>query len=110
MQEIHSFDEWQRVLNETKRFLLFVKTNHCSVCEGLYPQVAALESRYPFPFYRVNATEVPELAGQLELFTAPVVLLIHQKKEWARFARIVPMGDLTRRMDELVEWGNVEDA
>ncbi|MGE7543837.1 thioredoxin family protein [Sporosarcina newyorkensis] len=110
MQELTSFEEWQHVLNESKQFLLFVKTHHCSVCEGLYPQVAALESRYPFPFYRVNAAEVPELAGQLALFTAPVVLLFHQKKELARFARIVPMNDLTKRMDELVEWGNIEDA
>ncbi|WP_153722414.1 thioredoxin family protein [Sporosarcina cascadiensis] len=109
MQEIHSFNEWQSLLNSSKQFLLFVKTDHCSVCEGLYPQVAALGESYAFPFYRVNAAEVPELAGQLGLFTAPVVLLFHQQREMARFARIVPMNDLTRRMDDLEEWGKAED-
>lgn len=108
MKEITSFDEWQHVLNETPQFLLFVKTNNCSVCEGLYPQVAVLESGYPFDFYRVNAAEVPELAGQLSLFTAPVVLLFNEQKEWTRFARIVPMNDLKKRLDELVQWGNVD--
>ncbi|MDV6377061.1 thioredoxin family protein [Sporosarcina sp. GW1-11] len=109
MQEITSFDEWQEMLDQSTQFLLYVKTENCSVCEGLYPQVAALESEYPFPFYRVNATAVPEIAGQLALFTAPVVLLFHDKKELARFARIVPMNDLKKRMEELVRWGNVEN-
>lgn len=110
MKEIHSFNEWQSILNESRELLLFVKTNHCSVCEGLYPQVAALQESYAFPFYRVNASEVPELAGQLELFTAPVVLLFHQQREMARFARIIPMNDLTRRLDDLEEWRKAEDA
>lgn len=110
MQEITSFDEWQRMLDDSTQFVLFVKTDHCSVCEGLYPQVAALTTNYAFPFYRVNAAAVPEIAGQLALFTAPVVLLFHEKKELARFARIVPMQELKKRLDELVMWGKAEDA
>ncbi|ARD46896.1 thiol reductase thioredoxin [Sporosarcina sp. P37] len=109
MKEITSFDEWQDVLKSTPQFLLFVKTNNCSVCEGLYPQVAELESDYPFGFYRVNAAEVPEMAGQLALFTAPVVLLFHEQKELARFARIVPMNDLKKRLDELVQWRDADE-
>lgn len=108
MKEITSFGEWQRVLHDTPQFLLFVKTTNCSVCEGLYPQVATLENAYPFDFYRVNAAEVPELAGQLSLFTAPVVLLFNEQKEWTRFARIVPMNELKKRLDELVQWGNAD--
>ncbi|AXH99140.1 thioredoxin [Sporosarcina sp. PTS2304] len=108
MQDITSFEQWQERLTQTDQCVLFVKTDHCSVCDGLYPQVAALESEYPFPFYRVNASAVPELAGQLSLFTAPVVLLFHEQKELTRFARIVPMNDLKKRLEELVQWGNVD--
>ena len=65
MKEIISFEQWLDVSASEPRLLLFVKTDHCSVCEGLYPQVAELEKEYPFPFYKVNAAQVPEMAGQL---------------------------------------------
>jgi len=105
MKEIVSFEQWLDISASEPRLLLFVKTDHCSVCEGLYPQVAALEEKYPFPFYQVNAAQLPEVAGQLSLFTAPVVLLFYQEKEMARFARFVQMEQLKHRMDEVMEWG-----
>ncbi len=105
MKEIVSFEQWLDVSASEPRLLLFVKTDHCSVCEGLYPQVAELEAEYPFPFYRVNAARIPEMAGQLSLFTAPVVLLFRHGKETARFARFVQLEKLKHRLDELVEWG-----
>ncbi|MFS0575052.1 thioredoxin family protein [Sporosarcina sp. 179-K 3D1 HS] len=109
MKDIGSFQEWNDIAEKEPQLGLFVKTDHCSVCEGLYPQVAALAERYRFPFYRVNAAEVPEIAGQLSLFTAPVVLLFHEGKETARFARFVQMEQLKQRMDELEKWG-IADA
>ncbi|MCW1927191.1 thioredoxin family protein [Bhargavaea beijingensis] len=101
MEQINSFDEWLGTLEEEGTLLLFVKTDNCSVCEGLLPQVAPLEEEYAFPFYLANAAQVPELAGQLSLFTAPVVLLFKEGREFARFARFVPMAELKQRMDEL---------
>lgn len=105
MKEIGSFEQWMDIMTTEPQLLLFVKTDQCSVCDGLYPQVAELEDDYPFPFFRVNVAQVPEMAGQLSLFTAPVIILFHQKKETARFARFVPMEELKHRMAELVEWG-----
>ena len=105
MKQIKSFGEWLEVINRQKDLLLFVKTDNCSVCEGLYPQVEELEEDYPFTFYKVNAAKVPEIAGQLSLFTAPVVLLFSERKEYARFARFVQMEELKRRLGELVERG-----
>lgn len=105
MKEIVSFEQWLDISANEPRLLLFVKTDNCSVCEGLYPQVVELEEEYSIAFYRVNAAQVPEMAGQLALFTAPVVLLFHQGKETARFARFVQMEQLKHRLNELVEWG-----
>ncbi|SIT81202.1 thioredoxin family protein [Edaphobacillus lindanitolerans] len=103
MEEINTYNDWLQTLEEEETLLLFVKTDNCSVCEALFPQVAAIEEDYGFPFYHVNAARVPELAGQLSLFSAPVVLLFRKGREFARFARFVPMADLERRMDELEE-------
>jgi len=101
METISRIEEYQSKIGQEQSFLLFVKTDNCSVCEGLRPQVEAFEDNYQLPFHLVNAAEVPELAGQLMLFTAPVVLLFRQGKEIHRFARFVPIDDLRRRLDEL---------
>ena len=45
------------------------------------------------------------MAGQLSLFSAPVVLLFDNGKEYARFARFVPMEELKHRLDQLVGRG-----
>jgi len=103
METISGIEEYQAKIGQEQSFLLFVKTDNCSVCEGLRPQVEAFENDYNLPFCLVNAAQVPELAGQLMLFTAPVVLLFRQGKEVHRFARFVPIDELRRRLDELEE-------
>lgn len=109
MKRIESYEEWLRVAEQQRPFLLFVKTNNCSVCDSLFPQVSELASLYPLPFYDVNVAEVPEIAGQLSLFSAPVVLLFNEGREYSRFARFVRMDDLKRRMKELLERGKAVD-
>jgi thioredoxin-like negative regulator of GroEL len=101
MKHIGSFGEWLEYVERERALLLFVKTDNCSVCEGLYPQVKALEADLPIPFYQVNVAAVPEIAGQLTLFTAPVVLLFHEGKEYVRFARFVQIEELKRRLEEI---------
>lgn len=109
MERIQSYEEWIEITQKQNSLLLFVKTENCSVCDGLLPQVAALQLDYSFPFYIVNVTETPEIAGQLSLFTAPVVLLYKDGKEYARFARFVQMNELKKRLVELQEWGKQVD-
>ncbi|EGA90169.1 thioredoxin [Planococcus donghaensis MPA1U2] len=103
MEAISKIEEYQSKIGEEKSFLLFVKTDNCSVCEGLRPQVEDFEDDYKLLFYLVNAAKVPELAGQLMLFTAPVVILYLHGKEVQRFARFVPIEELRRRLNELEE-------
>ena len=109
MECIKSYDEWIEIAQKQDSLLLFVKTENCSVCDGLLPQVAALQLDYSIPFYLVNVAEMPQIAGQLSLFTAPVVLLYREGKEYARFARFVQMNELKKRLVELQEWGKQVD-
>ena len=107
MKAINTMQEYQEKIRQGESFLLFVKTDNCSVCEGLRPQVESFEEAYSLPFYLTNAAQLPELAGSLLLFTAPVVLLFHRGKEIHRFARFVPLEELRRKLDELEEGLNV---
>lgn len=103
MKEVESFQQWVEITQEHSKLLLFVETDNCSVCQGLLPQIESLEKIYDLPFFSVNAAQVPEMAGQLFLFTAPVVLLYLEEKEYARFARFVPMAELKHRIEELLD-------
>lgn len=107
MKTIHSINEYRQLVNSAESFLLFVKTDNCSVCEGLRPQVEMFEKDYEFPFYLVNGASLPELAGELLLFSAPVVLLFHEGKEFQRFVRFVRIEELRSRLNELEEGLNV---
>lgn len=104
MKSITTYEQWQEVVQREIHLLLFVKTTNCSVCEGLYPQIDELQSNVSVPFYVVNAAEVPELAGQLSLFTAPVVILMLQGKEYIRYARFVPVQEVMEKLQELQKW------
>jgi len=101
MKIITTMEQFQQHIASENSFLLFVKTDNCSVCEGLKPQVEGLEPNSSIPFYLVNAARLPEIAGQLMLFTAPVVILFKHGKEQLRFARFVRMDELTKRLAEL---------
>lgn len=108
MKDIQSFDAWQEAFESNPKGLLFVKTHGCSVCEGLRPQVEAIEDDYPtVPFFKVNIAQVPEVAGQLSLFTAPVVILWESGREVQRFARFVPMQELQFRL-KLLDGGSAD--
>lgn len=104
MKSITTYEQWQEIAQHKKHLLLFVKTTNCSVCEGLYPQIKVLENDTSIPFYVANIAEVPELAGQLSLFTAPVVILMREGKEFARYARFVPVQDVINKLQELKKW------
>ena len=101
MKQLTSYSDWLNLSSKDGAFLLFVKTINCSVCVGLYPQVEPLEEEFNISFYVANVAEVKELAGQLSLFTAPVVLLWKNKKEFTRFARFVPIQELRHALKEL---------
>ena len=109
MELITQYQQWLERVQQHTRLLLFVKTNNCSVCEGLYPQIEALEPDTNIPFFVANAAEVPELAGQLSLFTAPVVILIKSGIEYSRFARFVPVQEVKRKIQELKKWEETYD-
>lgn len=50
MKRIESFGQWLEEIQENPKLLLFVETDHCSVCHGLLPQVEVLQEDYQIPF------------------------------------------------------------
>ncbi|MFQ3544026.1 hypothetical protein Q7A53_08060 [Halobacillus rhizosphaerae] len=50
---------------------------------------------------QADAAEIREVAGAFSVFTAPVVLVFAEGKEWFRRARFVPMGELQQELTKL---------
>lgn len=108
VKTIHSVNEYHQKIDNNESFLLFVKTDNCSVCEGLRPQVEAFERDYKIPFFMMNGARLPQLAGELLLFSAPIVLLFHEGKEIHRFVRFIRIDELRSRLEEMEEGLDVQ--
>jgi len=83
---------------------LYITMTGCSVCHGLQPQVQKLLTKYPdIQLGTINAQEVPAVAGSFSVFTAPVLLLYVEGREYIREARIVHMDLLDEKIRKIYD-------
>lgn len=104
MERIKRYDDLLTLMNDQEFFLLYVTMPNCSICHADQPKVAAIVKSMQMKAYTLNAAEVPEAAGQLSLFAAPVVLLYLAGREIHRQARIIDFDSLEKII------GQVKDA
>lgn len=85
-----SIEETEKFIAQHDLAFLYITMPNCSVCQGLQPQMEKLLTKYPKIKTRtIDASEVTEVAGKFNVFTAPVLLLFVKGKEYIREARIV---------------------
>lgn len=87
---LHSIKEVNDFITANKLAFLYVTMPSCSVCHGLKPQITKMLKQYPeIKMGVVDASEVEQIRGQFSIFTAPVLILLIDNKEYLREARIV---------------------
>ncbi|WP_414050809.1 thioredoxin family protein [Macrococcus animalis] len=84
-----------------EKFLLYVMSEGCSVCHADLPKVESMLESYDLPSAKILVNEIPKAAGQLSLFTAPVIILFAKGREFHRQARIIDFNELDYRMQQL---------
>lgn len=100
MEQIHHYTELtERMAGE--KFVLYVMSDGCSVCHADLPKVEEQLARYDIPHAKILVNDMPEAAGQLSLFTAPVVILFADGREFHRQARIIDFKTLDYRLSQL---------
>lgn len=107
-KNLNSIDEVNEFIQNNKLALLYVTMPNCSVCHGLKPQIEELMKKYPkIMIGEVDASNVEKVRGQFTIFTAPVLILFIDGKEYLREARIIH----TELLDEKIErlYKNVVD-
>lgn len=100
MEHIKDYDTLVDKMNQEK-FVLYVMSLGCSVCHADLPKVERLLENYDLPSAKILVNEIPEAAGQLSLFTAPVIILNAQGREFHRQARIIDFRALEHRLSQL---------
>lgn len=107
MKAISSIEEFSKVLIENEAVLAYFSTETCSVCKVLKPKVEEmlLES---FPRIRavyIQSDQLPELAAQLNVFSAPTVVVFFDGRESIRKSRAFGIdqlkGEIQRSYDLL---------
>lgn len=101
MQKIRSYDELKEMQSQLPILLVYLSSADCSVCAADAPRTARIAEQTGIPAVQVEISEVPEAAGQLNVFSAPAVLLFAEGREYHRQARFLDFAELERRIREL---------
>lgn len=89
MEPIQSLEEFRETVDKNTAVLAYFSTPACSVCTVLKPKVDQMISEN-FPQLKalsISSDQLPELAAQNRVFTAPIVLVFFQGRETIRKSR-----------------------
>ncbi|TCZ77064.1 thioredoxin [Paenibacillus albiflavus] len=95
MNEITTQAEWETRIHNYPMCVLFIKTEHCGVCDAVLDKTKALLTKYPeVDFSLVHMQDHPDISSAYLVFTAPTILLFIEGKEVYRASRFVLMTEL----------------
>ena len=100
MKKIKTYNDLLEKIKNEEKFLLYIKTKDCSVCEVDFPKVKEVINENNYTSYYIQADEMPEAVGQLNLYSAPIVILFYNGKEIHRQARIIDFLELDYRIKQ----------
>ena len=100
MEKIKTYNDLLETIKNKEKFLLYIKTEGCSVCEADFPRVKEIVDKNNYTSYYIQADEMTEAVGQLNLYSAPVGILFYNGKEIHRQARIIDFSELDYRIKQ----------
>jgi len=83
--------------------LVYFSTDACSVCHVLKPKVEELiQTKFPkVKLAYIKSDELPEIAAQNQVFTAPTLLVFFDGCEYIRKSRNIGLSELEKELDRL---------
>lgn len=88
--------------------LLYFTSNKCSICISLLPKLEALiKTKFPSTHFQVySIEEYPKIAANYSIFTAPVLLLEINSKEWKRWVRTFGLAEVEDYLNRIQTLSN----
>ncbi|MEA4826348.1 MAG: thioredoxin family protein [Clostridium sp.] len=100
MEVLNSKESIIQFVNSAKLSLLYISSNNCSVCHALLPKMEEMLECYPeVQCKKIEIDKLPEIAGQLSIFTVPVVIFYVQGKEIFRRGRFISIEEVKQAID-----------
>lgn len=100
MDKLHDLESIRQFIAGNTFAFLYVSSEGCSVCRHLRPKVEQLLGQFPRVVSRwAEVSEVPALAGELSVFTVPVLLMFVDGKETIRESRYVNLQELESKVE-----------
>jgi thiol-disulfide isomerase/thioredoxin len=101
MKTIQSIPEFDQILAENDAVLAYFSTETCSVCHVLKPKVIemATESFPKMEMIFIESDQLPELAAQYRVFTAPTVIVFFAGRETIRKSRAFGVDELRSEIE-----------
>lgn len=97
MQKMKNLDEIKEAIQRSPLVLLLIKAGNCGVCEAVQFKVSELLKSYSrVKGMYVFKEDVPEMASEYVVFSAPTLLLFVEGKERYRISRFVRFDELER--------------
>lgn len=95
-KQVKELNELNDLVSSQGLVLVYFSQPNCSVCHGLKPQVEAKLKEFSddIAFLDVNTEDIPEVSGEYQVMTVPVILLFLDGREYMRKARFVPIAEL----------------
>lgn len=101
MKEVKQFSEYQSLIENKETFILYAHAQACGVCHVFMPKLEELAEIYQIPRYGTLIDHLPEVRGQLSIYTVPALILYFEGKEFHRQARFLDLGEVERRLGEI---------
>lgn len=89
IQTVKSLSELNELISKNDAVMVYFSLDTCGVCHVLQPKIEAMMA-HSFPKMKqleVKMKESPDIIGQYSIFTAPVLLIFFQGKEFLRKAQ-----------------------
>lgn len=101
MKKIHDYEELLQFINKEEYALLYTSAPNCGVCYADLPKIEQIVKDTNIPSSHISISEIPMARGQLNLFSAPTVILFYQGKEFHRQVRIIDFNELLYRIEQI---------
>ncbi|MED1438200.1 thioredoxin family protein [Aeribacillus composti] len=100
--DLFSIEDVEQFINSHLLAFLYISKTNCSVCHALLPKVEKVLAEFPkIQMGLINADDIPNIAGHLSIFTAPVLILYVDGKEVLREARFVHVEQFKEKVKKI---------
>jgi thioredoxin-like negative regulator of GroEL len=82
-----NLDTINKIIENEKIVILYVKSRSCSVCTKLLPKVEEISKSEKVEFINIYIEDIPTVTGRYNVFSAPTIIMFVMGKEVYREGR-----------------------